>query len=284
MTRPIFVVSDLHMGDGGPRDNFAHMAGGRRESEFISFLDYVYTVNGRLVINGDLFELWQANISKVLTYRVDLLDYLADDCFNTVYLLGNHDIDLLHFRWEKGVRLTHPIFRQMATSLILHVAHQNILICHGHEQDPYCCGENPGLGRASAIYTGLKEDRVGSPLRGKYGTVEGQALRRLTWPGRVRRWFMGEPSPTQVIRKNMLCLQQSKDYDAVIFGHTHEPGQLVRYSRVLNNWILAPIYNSGSWTEETCSFVRIDPEGTIGVYDWVGGKAVKNNTKLHIER
>lgn len=275
MNRPIFVVSDLHLGDGGPRDNFCHMSGGNREHEFRQFLDHVQSENGDVIINGDLHELWQANISKVLTYRVDLLDSLAG--MNARYLLGNHDIDLLHFRWEKGVQLTHPLFRCMGTSLVMEVAGRKILILHGHEQDPYCSGENPGIGRASAIYTGLKEDRNGGPLRGKYGssTVESRTLGRLGWVARVVRKLKGEPSPAQVIRRNMVNLLHNDRYDAVLYGHSHTPGQLQSKNGLL------PIYNSGCWCEELNSFVRINPDGAIGVWDWVEGRAVKNQTLLN---
>ena len=36
----IFVISDLHIGDGGPRDNFAC---GDCRDQLIAFLDYVET-------------------------------------------------------------------------------------------------------------------------------------------------------------------------------------------------------------------------------------------------
>ena len=44
------------------------MATGKKQLR--SFLDFVEDNHGRLVICGDLFELWQSNISKVLTKRI----------------------------------------------------------------------------------------------------------------------------------------------------------------------------------------------------------------------
>ena len=50
--RDIITVSDLHMGDGGPRDNFA--ADGK-EQTFSRFLDYVQQEQTELFVLGDLF-------------------------------------------------------------------------------------------------------------------------------------------------------------------------------------------------------------------------------------
>src|SRR3989304_2178451 len=106
--RPIFCVSDLHMGCGNARDNFARASGGHRKEEFNQFLDYVENCNGRLFIIGDLHELWQGNMSEVLTYRMPLLNRLAG--MSAVYMLGNHDIDLRHFDRASPIRLSHPLF------------------------------------------------------------------------------------------------------------------------------------------------------------------------------
>jgi UDP-2,3-diacylglucosamine pyrophosphatase LpxH len=54
--KPLFCVSDLHLGDRGPRDCFNVK---NREERFMAFLDHVESCNGRLVILGDLFDWWQ---------------------------------------------------------------------------------------------------------------------------------------------------------------------------------------------------------------------------------
>ncbi len=99
----VYAISDLHMGDGGPRDNFAY---GDREDRIQLFLDFVEDNHGRLVICGDLFELWQSNVSKVLTKRMWLLDRLAR--MEAVYVLGNHDADLRYFVGQQHTWLGHP--------------------------------------------------------------------------------------------------------------------------------------------------------------------------------
>ena len=58
---PIFCVADLHLCDRGFRDNFAVEG---REARFYKFLDYVEANGGQLYVLGDLFDWWQANLSK----------------------------------------------------------------------------------------------------------------------------------------------------------------------------------------------------------------------------
>ena len=272
--RPIFVVSDLHAGDGGPCDNFAHAANGQREVEFAYFLDYVAKENGRLIVAGDLLDFWQANMSKVLDRRYTLLDRLSR--MGARYVIGNHDIDLRYF--ANSMLSPHPFITGVRTRYLISVAGRNILIVHGHEEDPYCCNDYPDLGRASAIYTGMKERRNGSPfVDGKLGTygVETRTLGRLSWVGKVWRKLTLRTPARQVIRKNVQSTKECHRVDALIFGHTHEPGTFANPSRKPLG-----IYNAGSWCGSVPSFVRITPDGIIEVFDWIDKKPIKNSCVL----
>ncbi len=72
--RDILIVSDLHIGDGGPRDNFA---ADDKAAKFSRFLDYAAEEGAELFILGDLFEFWQANIGRVLTRQLGLISLFA---------------------------------------------------------------------------------------------------------------------------------------------------------------------------------------------------------------
>ena len=91
--RPTFVISDLHMGDGGARNNFPI---GDREKQLNLFLDYVGDQQGELMILGDLFDFWQMNLSKIVIKHLPLLDRLA--AMNVTYIVergnGNMVSDL----------------------------------------------------------------------------------------------------------------------------------------------------------------------------------------------
>lgn len=288
ITRPHFVVSDLHMGDKGPRDNFNAMSNGRREAEFNAFLDYVDSQNGELTIDGDLFELWQGNISRVITARLDLIDRLS--YMDAVYLLGNHDIDLKYFAGRVGIShplLTHSIQRpNLGFERIIEANGRRVLIIHGHEQDKYCRSETPDLGRISAIYSGMREDKNGGPLlNDRWGstTVEKRSLGRWGRFSAFVRRCMGEESLDMLIRQEVMKTYRERGVDALIHGHTHQPGQFWKHSPIIDRDIVLPIYNSGTWAEEVCTFVRIGTGGAIELLDWVNGEPVPNTTKLEVK-
>jgi UDP-2,3-diacylglucosamine pyrophosphatase LpxH len=260
---PVYAISDLHMGDAGPRDNFAYY--GLREKYLMSFLDFVEENNGRLVICGDLFELWQSNISKVLTKRIWLLDRLAK--MQAVYVLGNHDADLRYFLGQKGW-LTHPFFERMCNGCHLNLGGKSFEFIHGHEADSYCASDTPGVGRITAIYSGLAEDRNGGPMLDKYNTVEQKVIGPLERMVSVWNWFRGKPDRFTEINRNLKDLLVS---DVLVCGHTHRPGRI-------GDWH----YNCGTWAEETNSFLCINQDGTVGVFDWKDNQPVPNNTELPI--
>lgn len=263
--RPVFAVSDLHVGDGGPRDNFAVAD---RRHEFTSFLDFVEREHGRLVIVGDLFELWQTNVSKAITVNADLLDRLA--LLKAVYVLGNHDADLSYFiRRDDRRWLCHPFFRQMCASYDMKINGRVFHFLHGHEVDRYCSDDSPGFGRITAIYTGLKEDRNNGPMHNKYRSVEQRTLGRWERLTDVWRRLTGQADRYRAMNRQLLCLTVSQEYDVIVCGHTHRSGRI-------DSWL----YNCGTWAEGVCSFVQIDPSGGAAVFDWVDGEAEYNPSVL----
>jgi UDP-2,3-diacylglucosamine pyrophosphatase LpxH len=259
-----FAISDLHCGDGGPRDNFAC---GNHEKDLLSFLDMVEDEGGKLVVGGDLFELWQSNISKVITKRICLLDRLA--AMGAIYVLGNHDADLRYFKNYGRQWLNHPFFRTMCDEYLLNVNDTLFYFIHGHQADAYCAGDTPGLGRITAIYSGLAEDKNGSPMLDKYRTVEDKVVGRLEKLVSLWNRFRGKPDRFTEINRALRYQVAKYAAHAVICGHTHFPGQY-------GGWL----YNTGTWAERTNSFVRIDDDGSINVFDWANGRATLNHTTL----
>jgi len=245
--RPIYCISDLHLGDGGPRDNFLP----EKEKQLFAFLDYVEAQHGELLILGDLFEMWQANWSRIFTTRERLLDRFA--AMGATYILGNHDADLFYF--QDTPWLNHPLFRNMVSEVRRTIRGRSFQFCHGHQADEYCSAMNPGLGRITAIYTGLKEDRHGGPMLDKYRTIEQKYLRPLEWVVSVLKRLCGKPDRFTEINQ---LLMQKFTADYIIFGHTHSAGHVQHGGRYL--------YNTGTWAERTNSFVRVDQ--SVTVWDW----------------
>jgi UDP-2,3-diacylglucosamine pyrophosphatase LpxH/uncharacterized membrane protein HdeD (DUF308 family) len=279
--RDIFVISDLHLGDGGLRDKFE--AGGKTR-ELRAFLDHVGHEGGELFILGDLFELWQMNLSLLLVKRRELLDQLA--ALPVVYVPGNHDVDLVHFTGTDF--LVHPFFRSMRAPFVRELGGRRYRFFHGHETDPFNAGDDPGFGRMLAIFSGVFEDQNGSPLlaggQGVGDVLEqfGESMLTL-WKSAAAtvRDRLGEPARDDVRPSAALTPAQDPDrlvehvagiradrerngYDVAVVGHTHKPGRI-------GDWYC----NSGSWTGRENPFLRISPDGEVRHFTWNEGRAVE---------
>lgn len=255
--RPYIFISDLHRGVGDCRDNSA-----AHEIELVEIVEYAEARNARLLAGGDLLELWQNNVSQCIVRNMWLLDWLAQ--LNAIYLLGNHDADLLHFigtDWLKCPMVTNAFTDYYDAT----IGGKRYRFSHGHEADPYCRNPRPGKGRLSAIYTGIWEDRHGGPmLRGKCSVeqaVLGPMERLISWGNRLR----GKPSRLVEIHQNIEAMTP-REFDYHIFGHTHTPGQSGR------------LINAGSCgAEPVVSLVIVEPDGTPSVFDWRGGPVRNEN-------
>jgi UDP-2,3-diacylglucosamine pyrophosphatase LpxH len=116
MTRT-YVISDLHLGDGSADDLFFPYAD--RLDRFLAQIGR----NERLVIAGDLLELWQFDLGAVVKKYRWLLTRLAD--MGAMLLTGNHDAELLGVHWLEGFRIVSEN----------DVTEQGIRIVHGHQYD-----------------------------------------------------------------------------------------------------------------------------------------------------
>jgi len=251
---PIFCVSDLHCADRGYRDNFAVEG---REARFHEFLDYVKQKDGQLYILGDLFDFWQTNLSKAIVAYLPLLTRL--DQMGAVYVVGNHDADLAHFI---GTPLMpgHPFFLRETRPFKRRFGGRSFIFLHGNEGDPYCRDANPGTGEITAIISGLLEDRNKGPFKNHHavedqfvGTLEGALTlwRKLTLQhGRMDEMLDG-----------VEARRKEHGADVVVYGHTHEPGQIGDYH-----------FNCGSWARTNDTFVRIDDDGIASVWEWMPSK------------
>lgn len=159
MTQKSYLISDLHLGDTSVRDNFAYK---EKREQFSRFLDTVG--DSELLVLGDMFEFWQANIDRAVLANQSLLDRLAD--MNVSYIPGNHDEDLAGFARASGSLedfLNHAFFRERAKKeLSRKYGGKRFVFRHGHEGDVYNDKTSPDFGRVVTILTGMFEDKLGS--------------------------------------------------------------------------------------------------------------------------
>jgi UDP-2,3-diacylglucosamine pyrophosphatase LpxH/uncharacterized membrane protein HdeD (DUF308 family) len=275
----IFVISDLHLGDGGVRDNFEP---GGRTRQLHLFLDHVGAEGGELFILGDLFELWQMNTSRIFVHRRELLDHFAR--LPLVFVPGNHDVDLLHFIGTEF--LEHPFFARMRRPFDRQLGGRRYHFFHGHEVDPFNASQDPGFGHMLTIFAGLFEDQNKSPLLASGEAVEtvleqfGESMLAL-WScatagvsARIGITQDMEPQAQLTPVQNPDRLREHLDgvraarardgWDVAVLGHTHKLGHV-------GDWY----HNSGAWVGAKNSFLRIDPEGHVRSFAWREGRAVE---------
>jgi UDP-2,3-diacylglucosamine pyrophosphatase LpxH len=284
----IIVVSDLHMGDGGPRDNFS---ADHKEYQFNLFLDFVENRNAQLFIMGDLFEFWQANIGKVLIRWLPLLDRLA--WLRAVYVVGNHDAD---FEDLIGTHmLGHPFFERMSGPFEQVIGGKRFKFMHGHELDPFNRDGTPRWGRILSILAGIMEDRKGSPLLSAGGFTEKSLLKvarsfMWMWNNSVNLFEKSElhekphtleesltPAQDPAKIKGILSVYHRnkihEGYDYLVAGHTHAVGRF-------QEWY----YNCGCWVGLRTHFLEILQDGRIHVCEWSKDHpVVMEKVNLYIE-
>jgi len=285
----IFVISDLHIGDGGPRDNFGYK-GSNRPGQLMAFLDYVQKESGELIVLGDLFDFWQANFSRVLTsdFTNRLIKKLGE--MNVTYVIGNHDIDLVGFVDQK--LLSPALFQSLSAPFSQEIGDKTFYFMHGHEVDPYNNDDVPGKGRLLTIFAGMAESFVGSPTMPDGRSVESVleqagegALSRLkVWGRRLLAKLLmlfgsqtNDTSPAQNPERAAEMLlsykahKEQNGYHVLIVGHTHQPGRL-------DGWY----FNTGSWATTDNNFARISPTGNVQIFDWNNGVPQRNVTVLSL--
>jgi len=251
---PIFCVSDLHMCDRGYRDNFAVEG---REARFHKFLDYVEAEGGQLYILGDLFDWWQANLSKSVRAYRDLLTRLTHvGPAGALWVAGNHDNALTDFIGSE-IKLRGLELPAMSKAFEATIGGRRFAFLHGHESDPYCRDLNPGTGEITAIISGLLEDRNRGPFTRDHHAVEDQFVGTLEGALTLWRKLTFQHGRLDEMLDGVEAWRKEAEADVVVFGHTHEAGHIGDCH-----------FNAGTWARTNDTFVRIGDDGRAAVWEW----------------
>jgi len=106
-TKLTICIPDMHLLERGPNDDFLDQKP-EYEERFMSLLDFLMELREsekddlEIIQLGDMFDLWQARgntnlIEEAYTNILGLLDKLG-----TIYVVGNHDIDLVQWYKDRG--------------------------------------------------------------------------------------------------------------------------------------------------------------------------------------
>ncbi len=188
---PLFFVSDVHAGDRGLSDDH----GLRHERAFWWWRHFVVGASGgRLILLGDIFELWQNKRWVLERERHALFDLVEEE--HVEYVEGNHDSSM-----EAPERWTYTEPGNAWPSIVAE---------HGHRADLW----NSDLGIVGRVLTGVAGflERLG-----------------LTWIDDFR--WRHTPTPVNSPRRFRGSLYAdyaktvAKETGAslVVLGHTHKP-------------------------------------------------------------
>jgi predicted phosphodiesterase len=210
----ILVVSDLHLTAGDTLGTF-----GWDQDDFIATLETARQTHGinRVILNGDIFDLYKCAYKDIAARYKKLIDYLAG--IQAIFIKGNHDHALPFGQSHFGV---------------VNSKREKVYIEHGHRGD-YLTGTTVGrfmCGMFHIIYKRLARIPLARSLY--YRSVEyDEGLRG-----------QGKYNLYKYLRH---AVKLHRKYDVVILGHTHK-------LEVHNtHWRGRPkrYFNSGS-----CSFGR----------------------------
>ena len=232
----LLVTSDAHVGslfcDARPR--------------LIRFLEYARANGYNVVINGDGIDTEYTSLHRFTAETSALLRDLrrVTGDMTVYYTVGNHDILLEHYVGDWGRLHLVPFLNVTSGS-------SRIRIEHGHLYDPSTM-TNPDIHHGVRQFLCLL-CRIYPPgyfWHEKFQRVQFRYLRRLL--GRDPH-LLASPASRDISPAFLDAAEElaQRGFDAVIFGHTHYPGELPL------NGQRARYLNSGSWFRDP-HYVTID--------------------------
>jgi UDP-2,3-diacylglucosamine pyrophosphatase LpxH len=181
------IFSDLHMGDGSPKDDFRHNA----DLFKVAVEKYYYKQEYSVILNGDVEELQRFSLVKIEKTWNSIYDIFAlFDEQNRLYkLIGNHDLALcLPQKNKLRFKIRH--------SLSLQFEFGDMLIFHGHQ--------------ASMTYKRLNK-------------LVGYTLRYLANPLRIKNYSVSHNNRKQYAIERKVYHHASFRKRVSVIGHTHRP-------------------------------------------------------------
>lgn len=187
----VLILSDLHMGNGGRRDDFRRNAGLVRTMLSSYYLPGKYS----LVLNGDIEELFKFSLESIEAEWGDFynlfLQFEKNGFFWKTY--GNHDAELLE---EKGYRLA----TSLVEALKFHYGKETILLFHGHQASILLWETYPLVSRAIVLF-----------------------LRYVAKPAGIRNFSTAYNSRRRFAIEKSIYEFSNQAKIVSIIGHTHRP-------------------------------------------------------------
>jgi UDP-2,3-diacylglucosamine pyrophosphatase LpxH len=240
-------VSDIHLGDGSKADDF------HRDQEFIDFIRWTDNKCSEIVILGDLYELWQADLQDILWAHPNVVKVLEHRRHKITFVHGNHDF-LPYSRLVSNVYTTPYIWAE-----------------HGHAYDKF----NKETGKKNPLF------QLKWPI-GRYITLAVAELERWVspnadiWLEKQRQRFGNflveaallqnkewDKSDSDQVRVKVNKLKKVfNDRPVSVMGHTHQPEvSKIKVDHLHSSFIYA---NCGTWVDgDYPTFITVEDGGAF---------------------
>ncbi|EKD46898.1 MAG: metallophosphoesterase [uncultured bacterium] len=222
------VISDFHLG--------SKKSQAKKLGDFLHEL--LKNCPNRLVLAGDVFELWSANYKNIeaAEHRViKLIAELSEAGTKIVYIPGNHDRAFRAFSKFTFGKI------KMRNEYVIRHDHKKYLVMHGDEFDAFT--------RNHAVISILLDQlyivliKVNAFLR-----IFSRSKKSLSSIKHSKKYN----ELIEKIRTLALSYARSRKMDGIIIGHSHWPEIITTPN--------GPMYiNSGDWIE-SCSYIVVGDE------------------------
>lgn len=285
--RSVWLISDLHLGDGTPSDAFYG-----KDRHLLAFMERVEKSGGTLIVNGDALDFQQAwGFVRILRAHTELLNAMSwlGKQGRLYYVIGNHDYDINVFAEILSLRVCHEL-----------VLNQRILVRHGYEYDPYIT-EMLDDGQWHTVVHHLVERWLGTWIRFPLSEFYTVANRLSVWlmhklgsvaalGQRMGRWLDDDSVGAEVLAHlDLWCWSNQGDcmgifrpalqdalsgrWDGLICGHSHIPGVVRQQGRFYAN--------TGSWTFGSSQYLLLEGD-ELHSRDWMSGRTYTDQNYRHL--
>jgi UDP-2,3-diacylglucosamine pyrophosphatase LpxH len=187
----VLILSDLHMGNGGRRDEF------RRNAEIVQSMlqEYYLPEKYSLVLNGDVEELFKFSVDSIAERWGGIYDLFLEFEKNGFFwkTYGNHDSDLFE---ERNYKLSGYLLE----SIKFMYGEEMMLLFHGHQASILLWETYPIVSRAVVLFLRY----IAKPM----------GIRNFSSAYNSRRRF--------AIEKSIYDFSNQAKIVSII-GHTHRP-------------------------------------------------------------